>query len=172
MSENSEKNLQEMFDGDVSVDDEQLNSIVEDDSLLDSNGDIVSGQRSPPPGRYNQKRRHDNQNRRSRQQQSRTSRASKGKQPAHEPKFQARRGAPERSPFRKRPRRTASDRDDISRMKDKIESSEQSVIKLKRHMENDTCPQDMRYNTKVKIFQTRTLSPTLKLSERRLRGNF
>ena len=48
MSENSEKNLQEMFDGDVSVDDEQLNSIAEDDSLLDSNGDIVSGQCSPP----------------------------------------------------------------------------------------------------------------------------
>ena len=77
MSANSEKNLQEMFDGDLSVDDEQLNSIAEDDSLLDSNGDIVSGQRSPPPGRYNQKQRHDNQNRRSRQQQSRTSRASK-----------------------------------------------------------------------------------------------
>ena len=57
MSENSEKNLQEMFDGDVSVDDEKLNSIAEDDSLLDSNGDIVSGQRSPPPGRYNQKTR-------------------------------------------------------------------------------------------------------------------
>ena len=48
MSENSEKNLQEMFDGNVSVDDEQLNSIAEDDSLLDSNGNIVSGQRSPP----------------------------------------------------------------------------------------------------------------------------
>ena len=57
-------------------------------------------------------------------------------------------------------------------MKDKIESSEQSVIKLKRHMENDTCPQDLRYNAKAKIFQTRTLSPTLKLSEGRLRGNF
>ena len=56
MRENSEKNLQEMFDGDLSVDDEQLNSIAEDDSLLDSNGDIVSGQRSPLPGRYNQKR--------------------------------------------------------------------------------------------------------------------
>ena len=50
MSENSEKNLQEMFADDVSVDDEQLNSIAEDDSLLDSNGDIVSGQRSPPRG--------------------------------------------------------------------------------------------------------------------------
>ena len=161
-----------MFDGDVSVGDEQLNSIVEDDSLLDSNGDIVSGQRSPPPGRYNQKRRHDNKNRRSRQQQSWTSRASKGKQPANEPTFQARRGVPARSPFTKHPRRTASDRDDISRMKDKIESSEQSVIKLKRHMENGTCPQDLRYNAKAKIFQTRTLSPTLKLSERRLRGNF
>ena len=48
MSENSEKNLQEMLDGNVSVDDEQLNSIAEDDSLLDSNGDIVSGQHSPP----------------------------------------------------------------------------------------------------------------------------
>ena len=33
MSENSEKNLQEMFDGDLSVDDEQLNSIAEDDSI-------------------------------------------------------------------------------------------------------------------------------------------
>ena len=41
MSENSKKNLQEMFDGDVSVDDEQSNSIAEDDSLLDSNDDIV-----------------------------------------------------------------------------------------------------------------------------------
>ena len=37
-----------MFDGNVSVDDEQLNSIAEDDYLLDSNGDIVNGQCSPP----------------------------------------------------------------------------------------------------------------------------
>ena len=120
MRENSEKNLQEMFNGDLSVDDEQLNSIAEDDSLLDSNGDIVCSQSSPPPGRYNQKRRNDNQNRRSRQQQSRTSRASKRKQPANEPKFQARRGVQGRSPFRKHSRHTASDRDEISRMKDKI----------------------------------------------------
>ena len=42
-------------------------------------------------------------------------------------------GVPERNPFRQTPRRTASDCDDISRMKDKIESSEQSVIKLKTH---------------------------------------
>ena len=54
---------------------------------------------------------------------------------------------------RKRPRRTASDRDDISRMKDKIiESSEESVIKLKRHMENGTCPPDLRYDAKANIF--------------------
>ena len=172
MSENSEKNLQEMFDGNVSVDDEQLNSIAEDDSLLDSNGDIVSGQRSPPPGRYNQKRRHDNQNRRSRQQQSRTSRASKGKQPAHEPKFQARRGAPERSPFRKRPRRTASDRDDISRMKDKIESSEQSVIKLKRHIENGTCPPDLFYDAKANIFPDEDFRSDIKAIQKEAEQKF
>ena len=161
-----------MFDGDLSVDDEQLNSTAEDDSLLDSNGDIVSCQRSPPPGRYNQKRRHDNQNRRSRQQQSRTSGASKGKQPANEPTFQARRGVPERSPFRKRPRRTTSDGYEISRMKDQIESSEQSVIKLKRHMENGTCRRTCVTTQKQTFFQTKTLSPTLKPSERWLSRNF
>ena len=37
-------------------------------------------------------------------------------------------------------------------MKDKIESSEQSVIKLKRHMENSTCPPDLRYDAKANIF--------------------
>ena len=37
-------------------------------------------------------------------------------------------------------------------MKDKIESSEQSVIKLKRHMENGTCPPDLRYDAKANIF--------------------
>ena len=100
--------------------------------------------------RQNQKQRHDNHNRRSRQQQSRASRASKGKQPANEPTFQARRGVPAKSPFRKRPRRTASD--DISRMKGKIESSEQSVIKLKRHIENGTCPPELFYDAKANIF--------------------
>ena len=40
----------------------------------------------------------------------------------------------------------------ISHMKDKIESSEQSVIKLKRHMENGTCPPDLRYDAKANIF--------------------
>ena len=37
-------------------------------------------------------------------------------------------------------------------MKDKIESSEQSVIKLKRQMENGTCPLDLLYEAKVNIF--------------------
>ena len=37
-------------------------------------------------------------------------------------------------------------------MKHKIESSEQSVIKLKRHMENGTCPPDLRYDAKANIF--------------------
>ena len=37
-------------------------------------------------------------------------------------------------------------------MKDKIESSEQSVIKLKRHMESGTCPPDLRYDAKANIF--------------------
>ena len=37
-------------------------------------------------------------------------------------------------------------------MKDKIESSEQSVIKLKRHMENGTCPPDLRYDAIANIF--------------------
>ena len=37
-------------------------------------------------------------------------------------------------------------------MKDKIESSEQSVIKLKRHMENSTCPPDLRYDAEANIF--------------------
>ena len=44
------------------------------------------------------------------------------------------------------------DLNDVSRMKDKIESSEQSVIKLKRHMENGTCPPDLRYDAKANIF--------------------
>ena len=44
------------------------------------------------------------------------------------------------------------DRNNISRMKDKIESSEQSVIKLKRHMENGTFPADFRYDAKENIF--------------------
>ena len=70
MSENLEKTCKRCLTVNVSVDDEQLNSIAEDDSLLESNGDKVSGQLSPPPERHNQKRRHDNQNRRSRQQQS------------------------------------------------------------------------------------------------------
>ena len=37
-------------------------------------------------------------------------------------------------------------------MKHKIESSEQSVIKLKRHMENGTCSPDLRYDAKANIF--------------------
>ena len=37
-------------------------------------------------------------------------------------------------------------------MKHKIESSEQSVIKLKRHMENGTCPPDLRYDAIANIF--------------------
>ena len=37
-------------------------------------------------------------------------------------------------------------------MKDKTESSEQSVIKLKRHMENSTFPADLRYDAKANIF--------------------
>ena len=44
------------------------------------------------------------------------------------------------------------DLNDISRMKDKIESSEQSVIKLKRHMESGTCRPDLRYDAKGNIF--------------------
>ena len=44
------------------------------------------------------------------------------------------------------------DLNDISRMKDKIESSKQSVIKLKRHMENGTCRPDLRYDAKGNIF--------------------
>ena len=37
-------------------------------------------------------------------------------------------------------------------MKDKIESSEQSVIKLKRHIENGTCPPELFYDAKANIF--------------------
>ena len=37
-------------------------------------------------------------------------------------------------------------------MKDKIESSEQSVIKLKRHIENGTCLPDLSYDAKANIF--------------------
>ena len=44
------------------------------------------------------------------------------------------------------------DLNNVSRMKDKIESSEQSVIKLKRHMENGTFPADFRYDAKANIF--------------------
>ena len=60
------------------------------------------------------------------------------------------------------------DLNDISRMKDKIESSGQSVIKLKRHMENGTCPPDLRYDAKTNIFLLdETLSLTLEPSERK-----
>ena len=44
------------------------------------------------------------------------------------------------------------DLNDVFRMKDKIESSEQSVIKLKRHMESGTCPPDLRYEAEANIF--------------------
>ena len=44
------------------------------------------------------------------------------------------------------------DLNNISRKKDKIESSEQSVIKLKRDLENGTCPPDLRYDAKANIF--------------------
>ena len=37
-------------------------------------------------------------------------------------------------------------------MKDKTESSEQPVIKQKRHIENGTCPPDLRYDAKANIF--------------------
>ena len=53
-------------------------------------------------------------------------------------------------------------------MKDKIESSGQSVIKLKRHMENGTCSPHLRYDAKANIFPLdETLSPTLEPSERK-----
>ena len=53
-------------------------------------------------------------------------------------------------------------------MKDKIESSGQSVIKLKRPMENGTCSLDLRYDAKANIFPLdETLSPTLEPSERK-----
>ena len=37
-------------------------------------------------------------------------------------------------------------------MKDKIESTGQSVIKLKRLIENGTCPPDVRYDAKANMF--------------------
>ena len=54
-------------------------------------------------------------------------------------------------------------------MKDKIESSGQSVVKLKRHMENSTCSPHLRYDAKANIFPLdETLSPsTLEPSERK-----
>ena len=44
------------------------------------------------------------------------------------------------------------DLNDISRKKDKIESSGQSVIKLKTDLENGTCLPDLRYDAKANIF--------------------
>ena len=53
-------------------------------------------------------------------------------------------------------------------MKDKIESSEQSVIKLKRHIENGTCPPDLSYDAKANIFPDEDFKSDIKPPERRL----
>ena len=112
-----------MFDGDVSVGDEQLNSIVEDDSLLDSNGDIMSGQRSPPQSVKTKNKDTTITNAAASSKAEEAEPAKENSLPTNPHSKQG--GVPARSPFTKHPRRTASDRDDISRMKDKIESSEQ-----------------------------------------------
>ena len=51
-------------------------------------------------------------------------------------------------------------------MKDKIESSEQSVIKLKRHIENGTCPPDLTYDAEANIFPDEDFKSDIKATRK------
>ena len=51
-------------------------------------------------------------------------------------------------------------------MKDKIESSEQSVIKLKRHIENRNCPPDLSYDAKANIFPDEDFKSDIKATRK------
>ena len=51
-------------------------------------------------------------------------------------------------------------------MKDKIEGSEQSVIKLKRHIENGTCPPDLSYDAKANIFPDEDFKSDIKATRK------
>ena len=64
------------------------------------------------------------------------------------------------------------DLNDISRMKDKIESSEQSVIKLKMHMENGTCPPDFSYDAKANIFSDKDFKSDIRAIRKEVEQKF
>ena len=57
-------------------------------------------------------------------------------------------------------------------MKDKIESSEQSVIKLKRYMENSTCPPDLNYDAKANIFPHEDFKSDIKAIQKEAEQKF
>ena len=57
-------------------------------------------------------------------------------------------------------------------MKDKIESSEQSVIKLKRHMENSTWLPDLNYDAKANIFPHEDFNSDIKAIQKEAEQKF
>ena len=134
-----EKDLIEKNVGDISMEDETNDCV--DDLILDADGERIGGQPSKQHGHSHtsRKRSHSNSDR---------TNLWKEKQPVKKTSRQPR--IHDRSPSNKRPRRPAYD--EISLLQRKIEKSEQSISKLKAHMDKGTCPKDLRYDAKANIF--------------------
>ena len=112
-----------------------------DDSILDSDGELVSGQRSPQLVHSSRKRSHSH---------SESANLRKDKHPLKKTNRQPR--THDQGASFKRPRRLASE--EIPLLKRKIEKSKQSISKLKTHMEKGTCPKDLRYVAKAEEFKS------------------
>ena len=140
MTDNSTKegNLNERNADDFKMDVDNEGSV--DDSLLDLEGELVSDQHSPQPG---PSRKHSHSH-----SFNTNPGKGKGKQPLKKASRQPR--MHNRSPNNKRPRRPASD--EITQLERKIDKSEQSISKLKIHMDKGTCPKDLCYVAKANIF--------------------
>ena len=110
-----------------------------DDSILDSDGELMSGQRSPQLVHSSRKHSHSH---------SESANLRKDKHPLKKMNRQPR--THDQGTSFKRPCRLASD--EIPLLKRKIEKSKQSISKLKTHTEKGTCPNDLRYVAKANIF--------------------
>ena len=122
------------------------------DSILDSDGELVSGQQDQQQGHrkrsHNDSQIHSNNNDH-RKNHSFRGKRGKEKQPLRNQIRHRGKRNYDGSPKSKWPRQTATD--EISTIHSRIKKSEQSIEKLKAHMERSTCPKDLRYDAKANI---------------------
>ena len=139
MSDNSTqaKNLNEKNTGDSAT--EFDNEKCANDSILNSHSELANGQRSPQPAHSSRKRSHSH---------SENTNLQKGKQPRKKTNLQPR--MHDLSTSKKQPCHLASD--NIPLIERKIEKSEQSISKLKTHMDKGTSPKDLCYVPKANTF--------------------